>query len=149
MYLSTDHFCKFLLSFSILKNAAKILSVDSSQADGPTLQAVHGIRFLSMSWVILGHTWAFTLGVARAYIIYLEYYYTLPHLGIHNGLCTCIYHITTGIVHHISHALLLILNLAVIWPGSARRNCSCPGCLRRDEPAQGGNAAGKSLRVGQ
>ena len=24
-----------------------------------------------------------------------------------------------------------------------------PGCLRRDEPAEGGNAAGKSPRVGQ
>ncbi|XP_062602916.1 nose resistant to fluoxetine protein 6-like [Saccostrea cucullata] len=50
-------FGKILLSFSIYTNAKKILN--TSQPKG-SLTAVNGIRFLSMSWVILGHTWAFT-----------------------------------------------------------------------------------------
>lgn len=49
-----------LLSFSVLSNATKILSVGNIRNDGKqdtsTLHVVHGIRFLSMSWVILGHT---------------------------------------------------------------------------------------------
>lgn len=65
--LPTGYLSKLLLSFSLCKNASKILSADASPADGSTLQAVHGIRFLSMSWVILGHSWAFTLGYSRKF----------------------------------------------------------------------------------
>ncbi|XP_052094567.1 O-acyltransferase like protein-like isoform X5 [Mytilus californianus] len=49
---------KLLLSFSVYTNGAKILS--TNQGSG-TLTAVNGIRFISMSWVILGHTYAFGL----------------------------------------------------------------------------------------
>ncbi|XP_071156465.1 nose resistant to fluoxetine protein 6-like isoform X2 [Mytilus edulis] len=45
---------KLLLSFSIYTNGAKILSTDQSAG---SLNAVNGIRFISMSWVILGHTY--------------------------------------------------------------------------------------------
>ena len=47
---------KLLLSFSIYSNGAKLLS--AKQGAG-TLTAVNGIRFISMSWVILGHTFGF------------------------------------------------------------------------------------------
>jgi hypothetical protein len=47
---------KLLLSFSIYTNGAKLLS--AKQGAG-TLTAVNGIRFISMSWVILGHTYGF------------------------------------------------------------------------------------------
>lgn len=47
---------RLLLCFSAYTNARKI--VDVSHPDG-TLTCVHGLRFLSMSWVILGHTYYF------------------------------------------------------------------------------------------
>ncbi|XP_052090752.1 nose resistant to fluoxetine protein 6-like [Mytilus californianus] len=49
---------KLLLSFSVYTNGAKILSTNHGSG---TLTAVNGIRFISMSWVILGHTYAFGL----------------------------------------------------------------------------------------
>ena len=44
---------KLLLSFSVYTNASKILN--TKQPKG-TLTAVNGIRFVSMSWVIMGHS---------------------------------------------------------------------------------------------
>ncbi|XP_071115590.1 O-acyltransferase like protein-like isoform X1 [Haliotis cracherodii] len=56
---------KMLVSFSAYTNGAKIL--DTKQAEG-SLTAVHGIRFLSMTWVILGHAFStlMTMGSNRA-----------------------------------------------------------------------------------
>ncbi|XP_035683589.1 nose resistant to fluoxetine protein 6-like [Branchiostoma floridae] len=48
--------CRVLLCFSLYTNIGKLLS--TSQAPG-AIKCLHGIRFLSMSWVILGHTYAF------------------------------------------------------------------------------------------
>ena len=48
-----------LLSFSVYTNGEKILN--TNQGAG-TLTAINGIRFISMTWVILGHTFAFGLG---------------------------------------------------------------------------------------
>ena len=50
-----------LLSFSLYTNASKILN--TKQPSG-TLTAVNGIRFISMTWVILGHTFVFGLPAA-------------------------------------------------------------------------------------
>ncbi|KAK3592290.1 hypothetical protein CHS0354_032680 [Potamilus streckersoni] len=47
---------KLLLSFSIYTNGRKLLC---TQQTSESLTAVNGIRFLSMSWVILGHTLTF------------------------------------------------------------------------------------------
>lgn len=47
---------KLLLSFSVYSNAPKILNTNQPKG---TLTCVNGIRFLSMTWVILGHTVAF------------------------------------------------------------------------------------------
>ena len=52
---------KILLSFSIYTNGKKILNV--SQPSG-TLTAINGIRFISMTWVILGHTYVFGMTAA-------------------------------------------------------------------------------------
>ena len=49
---------KMLRSFSFYTNARKVFSV-SNNVD--QLKCLHGIRFLSLSWVILGHTYAFGL----------------------------------------------------------------------------------------
>ncbi|EEB16762.1 conserved hypothetical protein [Pediculus humanus corporis] len=51
----TDFVCQFLLSFSILSNSSKILSGSTSSED--SLNSVHGLRFLSFSWVVLVHTY--------------------------------------------------------------------------------------------
>ncbi|KAL4219415.1 hypothetical protein ACF0H5_021995 [Mactra antiquata] len=52
---------KVLLSFSVYTNAPKILN--TNQPAG-TLTAVNGIRFLSMTWVMLGHTYGFGTSTA-------------------------------------------------------------------------------------
>lgn len=49
---------KALLAFSAYTNARKLLG--TNQAAG-SLSAINGIRFLSMAWVILGHTYYFGL----------------------------------------------------------------------------------------
>lgn len=46
---------RILLSFSCYTNGCKILSTTQGSE---TLGAVNGIRFLSMSWVILGHSYS-------------------------------------------------------------------------------------------
>ncbi|XP_061164514.1 nose resistant to fluoxetine protein 6-like [Saccostrea echinata] len=58
---------KIMLSFSAYTNGKKILG--TSQPKG-SLTAVNGIRFLSMSWVILGHTLAFILGNTSNTLVY-------------------------------------------------------------------------------
>ncbi|XP_070565056.1 nose resistant to fluoxetine protein 6-like [Ptychodera flava] len=50
-----------LLAFSVLENGRKIL--DTRHTAG-TLAAIHGIRVLSMWWVILGHSYSFHVGVS-------------------------------------------------------------------------------------
>nr|XP_022323723.1 nose resistant to fluoxetine protein 6-like [Crassostrea virginica] len=51
-------FEKLLLSFSAYSNGLKILSTRRSSE---TLGALNGIRFLSISWVVLGHSYAFVV----------------------------------------------------------------------------------------
>ncbi|XP_019643423.1 PREDICTED: nose resistant to fluoxetine protein 6-like [Branchiostoma belcheri] len=48
--------CRLLLCFSPYTNIGKLLS--TNQAPG-AVTCLHGMRFISMSWVILGHTFAF------------------------------------------------------------------------------------------
>ena len=54
-----DSLILLLQAFSIKRNLPKIFNITgSSEGD---LSCVHGIRFLSMTWVILGHTFYFSL----------------------------------------------------------------------------------------
>jgi peptidoglycan/LPS O-acetylase OafA/YrhL len=48
---------KLLLSFSVYSNGKKLLQVNQSAG---TLTALNGIRFLSISWVVLGHTFVYS-----------------------------------------------------------------------------------------
>ncbi|XP_035686734.1 nose resistant to fluoxetine protein 6-like [Branchiostoma floridae] len=53
---------RILLCFSLYTNIGKLLS--TKQAPG-SIRCLHGIRFISMTWVILGHTYYFgTFGLA-------------------------------------------------------------------------------------
>ena len=47
-----------LLAMSILRNSEKLVNMTQRKQD---LTAIHGIRFISMSWVLLGHTFVFSL----------------------------------------------------------------------------------------
>ncbi|XP_033763776.1 O-acyltransferase like protein-like [Pecten maximus] len=49
---------KLLLSFSAWSNGRKLLNAEQA---GGSMGAINGIRFFSMSWVILGHTYIFLL----------------------------------------------------------------------------------------
>ena len=62
---------KVLLSFSVYLNGVKILS--TNQASG-SLSAVNGIRFLSMAWVILGHSYFFAMNFDGRYDIETKFF---------------------------------------------------------------------------
>jgi len=47
------------LKLSMYSNATKLLSTDKQ---GGSLECIHGIRFFSMTWVLLGHTYFFAGG---------------------------------------------------------------------------------------
>ena len=52
---------KILLSFSAYTNVIKIFKISKSEGQ---LECLHGIRFFSMAWVVLGHTYAFSAALA-------------------------------------------------------------------------------------
>ena len=68
---------KILLCFSVYSNGKKILS--RVKLEG-SIDCIHGIRFFSMCWVVMGHTWyvnlkappdnIFDLGDVSCYRIY-------------------------------------------------------------------------------
>ncbi|XP_067662821.1 nose resistant to fluoxetine protein 6-like [Haliotis asinina] len=60
---------KLLLSFSAYTNGAKLL--DTRQVPG-SLTAVHGIRFLSMTWVVLGHAFSSLLSMGSNLAPFLQ-----------------------------------------------------------------------------
>ena len=45
---------KLLLCFSVYSNGKKILSTTKLKG---SIDCIHGIRFFSMCWVVMGHTW--------------------------------------------------------------------------------------------
>ena len=53
-----------LLALSIYSNGQKILSTKRTPG---SLDCLHGIRFLSMTWVILGHVVSFAFGFCSKY----------------------------------------------------------------------------------
>ncbi|CAC5409716.1 unnamed protein product [Mytilus coruscus] len=66
---------QLLLSFSVYTNGSKILSTNQSAG---TLTAINGIRFISMTWIILGHTFVFgfmqgSVGIAHFVTWKLKY----------------------------------------------------------------------------
>lgn len=49
------------MAFSLYTNTKKL--VNTEQRSG-TLGSVNGVRFLSMTWVVLGHSFIFHMGIA-------------------------------------------------------------------------------------
>lgn len=66
MNLSKAHllglFLNLLLSFSCLTNGKKILSVDAPQ--NGSIDCVHGLRFFSICWIIMVHTYLQVFAIA-------------------------------------------------------------------------------------
>lgn len=54
--VSVAVFSSVLLSFSIKKNTDALL--DTSRKEG-SINVLHGLRFFSMAWIILAHTFAY------------------------------------------------------------------------------------------
>lgn len=50
-------FGRAVLSFSMLANAAKIFNTSGTKE---FIQVIHGLRFFSMAWIILGHSFSFS-----------------------------------------------------------------------------------------
>ena len=66
-YFTSGVLRKLLLSFSVYSNGKKILQVKQSAG---ALTALNGIRFLSISWVVLGHTFAFVYNnLSNGYVV--------------------------------------------------------------------------------
>lgn len=66
---------RILLCFSIFANGQKILSTD--KVDGQLL-SIHGIRFLSLSWVIMGHSYISSVSIISNRLDVLEDMDTFP-----------------------------------------------------------------------
>ncbi|KAL5011856.1 hypothetical protein ScPMuIL_010407, partial [Solemya velum] len=58
-----------LISFSVFTNAAKILN--TKQAAG-NLSCINGVRFFSMTWVLLGHCYVFTSPVTQNFMVVMD-----------------------------------------------------------------------------
>ncbi|PSN39085.1 hypothetical protein C0J52_07353 [Blattella germanica] len=60
---------KLLTAFSWYSNGKKLLSTETS---GDTLHAIHGIRFLSICWVVLGHRYSSSIVVPSINAIIIQ-----------------------------------------------------------------------------
>lgn len=54
----TSKFWRIIFSFSIINSTKKLFHIRENQTED-TLSAVHGMRILSMVWIIIGHTYCF------------------------------------------------------------------------------------------
>ena len=60
---------KLLSSFSLISNTKKLLSTEQRASD---IHCLHGMRFISMCWVILGHSFLFPVSFSSQYIMMLQ-----------------------------------------------------------------------------
>ncbi|XP_025112800.1 nose resistant to fluoxetine protein 6-like [Pomacea canaliculata] len=75
---------QILVSFSVYTNGSKLLSTTQSHNN---LACLHGIRFFSMTWVVLGHTFITPLGAAsNFYSYYMEVQDRWSFLAISNAV---------------------------------------------------------------
>lgn len=48
---------KVILCFSLIKNGRRLFSSSSNEGSSESLSCLYGIRFLTMSWIVVGHVW--------------------------------------------------------------------------------------------
>ena len=64
---------KILLSFSLYTNLKAIMS--TNQHSGDTLTCLNGMRFISMTWVVLGHNFSFVFGAnVNGFVDFASFY---------------------------------------------------------------------------
>ena len=56
---SSDTLEKVLLCFSILTNGTKLLSTHQPKG---SLTVIHGVRFITMTWIVVGHAFTYLEG---------------------------------------------------------------------------------------
>ena len=61
---------RFFLSFAATRNLDKLIN-GRGESD-PNLKVLHGIRFLTMNWMIMGHVYAFTTLVPQTSFVYIQ-----------------------------------------------------------------------------
>ena len=83
---------RVLLCFSVVKNLEKLLETSESSGNkvkssngepssnnSIQLSCIHGVRVLSICWVIYGHIWSFALGLGGTYLILYLHLEDLNH----------------------------------------------------------------------
>ncbi|EDO47385.1 predicted protein [Nematostella vectensis] len=75
---------RLLLCFSLTKNAGRIMDMD---VPADAITSLNGMRFISMTWVILGHTylWMLSTGVVNNYKTALEIVHRFSFQAINNA----------------------------------------------------------------
>ena len=76
-------FIRLIQSFSIYKNIQKLFHIPK---DEHQLMCLHGIRFFSLAWVILGHTYVFIILYADNIAIFGEWIRRFSFMFIINGV---------------------------------------------------------------
>ena len=71
-----------LLSFSAYTNSIKLFTISKSNDQ---LDCLHAIRFLSISWVILGHTYAFSISYLDNLVIMNVWFKRFSFLTVSNA----------------------------------------------------------------
>ena len=69
-FLTVGILSKAILAFSFYSNARKVLNADQPKG---AINCINGIRFFSMTWVILGHTIIFYIAsiMGRCIVYYV------------------------------------------------------------------------------
>lgn len=92
-------FFRLLVTFSIYTNTKKIFKIDSN--NNQQLACLHGIRVLSLFWVILGHSYAFGIMFSDNRIIVIDWlkrfsflivsnaFFSVDSFFLISGLLTC------------------------------------------------------------
>lgn len=80
-------FCQMLLCFSLYTNGLKILDMSKK---GGQLECLHGMRVLSMFWVILGHTYLRIQFVGKQIFFKWEIYLKYANVSIIQTIHRCI-----------------------------------------------------------
>ena len=106
-----DTFCiKMIRSFSAHKNLKKIFHIPK-HIDENQLTCLHGIRFLSLMWVILGHSYVFVVLYSDNIAIFGEWIKRFSFLIIING----IYSVDTFFLIRSVHLTIIILSFMYLF----------------------------------
>ena len=83
----------YFQGFSAYHNIIKICKVDSGPNDGSNLSCINGLKYISITWIVLGHTLAEYTGVLSMFGIFSSSVYAhqvastgFPFVAVWNGL---------------------------------------------------------------